>query len=481
MDIRLVLRGFGIVLLILSVFLLFPFFTALYYGENVFSFGITALSCFLLGGGLFFFLPKPKDHFSARESFLLVTGTWVLICAIGAIPYILDNCTMGFADAFFESASGFTTTGSTIFADVEILPRSILFWRSMTHWIGGMGIIVLAVAILPILGVSGFQLMRAEAPGPEVERLTPRITHTAKVFWGIYLFFTLLQTILLRISGLSFFDAINHTFATLATGGFSTRNASVAAFNNPGAEWIITIFMVLSGINFSLYYRLVIKDFRRIARDSELKAYLALFIISVSIVALNLLSPGYFPTLTESVKKGAFQVATLMTSTGFTSSDYSLWPELSQSVLLLMLFIGGCVGSTSGGIKMLHVVVLWKVAMNHFKQLVFPRGVFSVQLNKQHLEDRTIMAVTGFVFLYLFIVFLSTLFLSAGGNDLITSLTASLAVIGNIGPGFGKVGPSFNFGYLPDSLKYWLSFVMIMGRLELYTFLVLLHPMFHRH
>ncbi len=480
MNIRPVLRGFAVILLIYSLFFFVTVFVALCFGERFTPFLVPGVSVFVFSLAILLLIPKTEEKISHKQSFVLVTGTWFLICFIGSFPFLLDDTALAFADAFFESTSGFTTTGSSIFSDVELLPKSILFWRSLTHWIGGMGIIVLTVAVLPLLGVSGYQLMKAEAPGPDIEKLTPRITHTAKVFWIFYISLTVIETILLWAGGLSFFDALNHTFATLATGGFSTRNGSIAAFQNPYAEVVVTVFMVLSGINFTLYYRMVIKDLDRVRNDSEVKAYLGLFLFLVVVVTINLWSKGTFGSWGVSLRKGAFQVATLMTSTGFATADYTLWPELSQSVLLLMLFIGGCVGSTSGGIKMFHVTVLSQLVAHQIKRLIHPSGVFCIRLNRKPLSNDIIVATVGFVTLYISLVLLSTMVVASSGTDLITGFTASLAVIGNIGPGFGKVGPAGNFVFFPAYVKIWLSIVMVLGRLEIYTVLVIFTPAFLR-
>ncbi len=471
-------RGIGAVLVLLAIFLAAPIVVAIFEGESVSPFLLPLLGSGTFSALIFLLVPRSRKDISHREGFALVTLSWVLACLIGSAPFVLFRVVPTFADALFESTSGFTTTGSSVFSDVEVLPKSLLFWRAITHWLGGMGIIVLAVAVLPMLGIGGYRLMQAEAPGPHVERLTPRIVHTARAFWFIYVAFTAVETILLVAGGLSVFDAFAHSFATLATGGFSTRNASIASFGSAYVEWVVTAFMVLSGINFALYYRILIRDFGRILRDSELRAYGFLFAVSVMVVTASLLRAGAFDAIAKAARLGAFQVATLMTSTGFSTADYTAWPALCQAILLMMLFVGGCVGSTSGGIKMLHVVVLAKAIAEQFRRLLNPRAVSSIRINRRPIEGRTIGAVTGFVFLYLALVILSMLVVASSGTDILTSLTASLAVIGNIGPGFGLVGPAGNFGFFPSFVKVWLSVVMILGRLEIYTVLVLFSPGF---
>lgn len=480
MNITKLIKAFSLFLLIFSGFMLLPIIVGLVYKEAVLPFFLPAGIIIFITGILLLVVPSSPKKLNHKDSFVLVSGTWFLICLAGSIPFMLSGAVETFPDAFFESTSGFTTTGSSIFSDVESLPKSLLFWRSLTHWIGGMGIIVFAVAILPFLGISGYKLIQAEAPGPEIERITSRISKTAKIFWLIYGTFTIIETGLLILSGLSFFDALNHTFATLATGGFSTKNGSIASFNNPFAEWIVIAFMVLSGINFTLFYRLVIGDLRRIRDDTEIKSYFIFFISSVIVVAAGLVFYKVFGSVEETFRKGMFQVATLMTSTGFATADYTAWPHITQSVLFISLFIGGCVGSTSGGIKMFHISVILKSTSKHIRQLIHPNGVFTVRFNKRPLADNTFKAAAAFVAAYISLVFISTCVVTLSGTDLITSLTASLAVIGNIGPGFGAVGPAGNFGFFPEYIKIWLSIVMVLGRLEIFTVIVIFSRAFRR-
>jgi len=479
-NILTVLRGLSALLLGFSFSFTAPILTALYYGEPLLPFLLPGVATACLSAATLLIVPRQGSVFLTRDSFAIVTLAWTLICVVGSIPFTLSNTEIGIVNAFFESASGFTTTGATIFSDVEILPKSILLWRSLTHWLGGMGIIVLAVAVLPILGVSGFRLMSAEAPGPDVEKLTPRISHTARVFWLIYFGFTVVETVLLMFGGMGLFDAVNHTFATLATGGFSTRNASIAAFESGYIEWVVTLFMFLSGVNFALYFRAITRRFDVIFANSELKAYVLLFLLAVGIVTASLLSSGQYEGVEKALRYGAFQVATLMTSTGFATADYTLWPMLAQGILLLMLFIGGCVGSTSGGIKMMHVTVMIKTAAKQLRTLVYPRGVFTIRINKKPVDQAIVTAVSGFVFLYIVFVVISTIVVSSSGTDFTTALTASLACMGNIGPGFGGVGPTSNFAFFPDYVKLWLAAIMILGRLEIYTVLILFTPVFYR-
>jgi trk system potassium uptake protein TrkH len=476
MSTRSLARSIGAICTGIAIILLVPALVAVLYGEPWLPFGgplgamgLLAIAGYLIGR-------DQSAHFGPRDGVLVVVLAWVLACVVGAVPFLISGVTSSIADAVFESTSGFTTTGSSIFRDVESLPKSILLWRSLTHWLGGMGIIVLAVAVLPALGVGGFQMLRAEAPGPDVERLAPRIADTARAFWAIYAAITALEVLLLLIGGMSLFDAINHSFATLATGGFSTRNGSIASYESPYIEWVVALFMVLSGVNFALYYRALTGRFDRIRRDSEFKVYVAFFLVAAVMVSASLLVSGSYEPFGDSLRYGTFQVATLMTSTGFATADYTLWPGLARGILLVMLLIGGCVGSTSGGIKMLHVTVVGKIIGRQLRRLAHPRAVVTIQLNRAPLSLETENSVVGFVTLYITVVLVSTIIVASSGADLETALTASLAAIGNVGPGFGQVGPALNFAFLPDYAKIALSVVMLVGRLEIYTALLLFVP-----
>ncbi|MBN2041082.1 MAG: TrkH family potassium uptake protein [Spirochaetes bacterium] len=477
MNFKLILRFTAIVLLILSAFMLFPVIVALIYREYhlIKDFLIPVLIASLSGGMVLFTVKTDISRVHIRDGLFLVVMLWIIASVFGAVPFVLSGEIPGIIDAFFESASGFTTTGSSILTNIEDKSRSILFWRSLTHWLGGMGIISLVVAILPLLRVSGLQLLRAEMPGPEVEKLTPRIFRTASILWLIYVFITLIETVLLLFGGMDMFDALTHSFGTLATGGYSTRNASVAAFDSGYIDWVITVFMILSGINFSLYYRIISKQFIQVSRNTELRVYLGFYVIAVLIVVFSLYGNVY-KSIADCFRYGSFQVATLMTSTGYATADYDTWPSLAKSVLLLMLFIGGCVGSTSGGIKMLHVVTLVKQSLNEIKYLLHPRGIFPLKLDGKSLNKSFLYSVFGFVFLYISFVLLSTIVVSSSGTDLISSMSASLACIGNIGPGFGSVGPARNFAFFSGPVKLWLTFIMILGRLEVYTLIILFTP-----
>jgi len=379
----------------------------------------------------------------------------------------------------FETMSGFTTTGASILSDIESLPSSILFWRSLTHWLGGMGIVVLTVAVLPLLGIGGLQLIKAEAPGPTVDKITPRITETAKILWLIYTGLTFAETILLMFGGMDLFDALTHTFATLATGGFSTKNSSVGTFNSAYIDWIITVFMVLAGINFTLHFRFMSGKYKTLLRDSELKAYLGIFAVSTLLIAWNILGTSC-STVSDALRYAGFQAASILTTTGFATADYEQWPALSQTVLFVLMFVGGCSGSTGGGIKVIRIITMLKQGLNEMKYLLHPKGIFTLRINRQPVKKDIIYAISGFFFLYILMLLVTTIVAASSGSDVTTSFTASLATVGNIGPGFGLIGPAENFSFFPAYVKWFFCFAMLVGRLELYTVLILFTVTFWR-
>ncbi|MDR2176584.1 MAG: TrkH family potassium uptake protein [Treponema sp.] len=463
---------FRVLLLVLGVFVLtmaIPLVMAVVYGEGdlIRPFMAPMAAVLILVLPVAILTRNRPIRFSASDGFLLVFFAWILIGLLGAVPYYLSGRIPRWADAVFESVSGFTTTGATVIADVESLPRSLLFWRAMTHWLGGMGIVVLTVALLPLLGIGGFQLIKAETPGPEKEKITPKITETAKLLWFLYLILTALDALLLRIGGMDWFDAAAHAFSTVATGGFSTRNDGIAAYHSPWIEGVCTVFMLLAGFNFALLYRLFRGKFRDILTNSEAKAYGGIILVSAGIIALALIPGGAFPG--EALGKAFFHTASILTTTGFAAADHNLWPPAAQGVLFFLMFIGGCSGSTAGGIKVVRMVVLGKQAGNEMKRFLYPKGVFTIRLNKKVGRKDVVYGVAAFVFLYLFLVLITTLIVSTAGGDMFSSLNTALITLGNIGLGLGAVGPGAVFQGFPDYVKWVLSLVMIAGRLELWT------------
>ncbi len=409
-------------------------------------------------------------------AFTIVGGAWAALCLFGALPLWLSGALPHFTDAVFESTSGFTTTGASVLSDVESLPRSINLWRCETHWLGGMGVIALAVALVPLLGSGGFRLVKAETTGPEKGRVTPRIASTAKAMWLVYVLLTATQAALLRLSGLNWFDAVCHAFSTLGTGGFSTRNGSVAAFSNPAAEWICTAFMLLASVNFALYYRLATGKFDEVRKNSELRAFLSLAALAVAAVALfERRELGGFAT---TLRLSAFQVASIISTTGFMTADYAAWRPGAQLVLFALFFIGGCAGSTGGGIKVVRWTLLAKQLRNEFRRLLHPREVTTLSIDGVPGREYLIPSVASFVFLYFLLVFATALAGAMGGLGSVEALTGALSMAGNIGPAFGDLGPTANYAAIPCALKWWYAFAMLVGRLEIYTLLILVGRIF---
>jgi len=482
MHYKLILKIISVLVLIISGFMIIPLLLAFYYGEQEALMGFTKTIILSLSVSLVLFLyvkKNKKNSMSSRDGFLFVTMSWIIASLIGALPYYFSNSIPTMAEAYFETMSGFTTTGASILTNIEGLPKSMLFWRALTHWLGGMGIVVLTVAILPLLGIGGLQLIKAEAPGPTVDKITPRITETAKLLWYIYLGYTVLETILLMLAGMNLFDATTHTFATLATGGFSTKNGSVGQFNSAYIDGIITTFMVLAGINFTLHFRILTGRFKYLFRDTEVKVYLAIFFIASLIITFTTFGTVY-STLSEAFRYSSFQVASIITTTGFATADYLKWPPISQAIIFLLMFIGGSSGSTGGGIKVIRIITLFKQGFHEMKYLLHPRGIFTLKISNTPVKKDIVYAISGFFFLYIIMLLIVTIVVTASGIDIFTSFTTALATVGNIGPGFANVGPSENYSFFSPAIKWFLSFAMLVGRLELYTVLVLFTPMFWR-
>ena len=474
MHIGLILKVVAILLLIISFFMLFPVVVALYYHEGpmIQHFLVPIFIVLITSLLIIFFTRKVPKTLSTRDGFLLVSLSWVFSALLGALPLYLSGIIPSFTDACFEIMSGFTTTGASILTNIEGLPKSMLFWRSLTHWLGGMGIVVLAVAVFPLLGIGGVQLMRAESPGPTLDKLTPKITETAKILWFIYLSLTVAETLLLMWGRMNLYDALTHTFGTLATGGFSPKNSSVGYYNSTHVDIVITVFMILAGMNFVLFYRLITGNVKKVFNNTELKAYLGIFFAAMLVIAFILYGREY-ETLGKSLRYAAFQAASILTTTGYVTADYAGWPQFAQTVLFILMFIGGCSGSTGGGIKVIRIVTLFKQGIHEMKILSHPRGIFSLKFSGEVLKKDTVYTITGFFFLYLLMLLCTTFVVSSGGNDILTSLSTALVTVGNIGPGFGKIGPTQNYAFFPDYIKWFLSFAMMVGRLEVYTVLIL--------
>jgi len=484
MHFAMVFHIISVLIMVIGGFMLFPLGIAVYNGEQA---GIQAfmqtIAIVLLSGILLNSLTRKRKgkQFSAKDGFLMVTTSWIIASIAGALPFYFSGIIPSFADAYFETMSGFTTTGASILTEIQSLPKSILFWRSLTHWLGGMGFVVLTVAIMPLLGIGGVKMVSAESPGPTMDKITPQITHMAKLLWFIYIGMTVLETVLLLFGGMNLFDSLTHTFGTLATGGFSPKNASVGHYDSAYIDAVITIFMVLAGLNFGLYFRVLTGNLQELKKNTELKAYLLIFVVATLMAAIPL-SGKIYSTFGESLRFSSFQVASIITTTGFATTDFDIWPSFSKYILFGLMFIGGCSGSTGGGIKVIRIVTLFKQSVTEMKHLANPRGVFTTRMNGITIRKDFVYTVLGFVFLYIMLLLFTTAVVatSPGDYDLITSFSTALATVGNIGPGFSLVGPTMNYSFFPDYVKWFLSFAMMAGRLEIYTVLILFTPYFWR-
>lgn len=480
MEAKRVLRLLAYLVGLLSPFMALAAFISLFRGEE--NAATLSLALPAIGGGLLALAAKiawgkERHRLTIRESFLFVGLAWFGASAWGALPFLLSGSVQSYFDAFFEAASGFSTTGASIFSDVEALPRSILFWRSMTHWLGGMGIVVLTVAIFPLLGYGGAQLMEAEAPGPSVDRITPRISGTAKILWLLYLGLTALQALLLFLGGMDVIDAFIHAFGTLATGGFSSRNASVGAYSSPYIEWVIIIFMILAGANFTLLYQALSGNWRSLGKNVEFRTYLGILLAASLLVTLDLgktVEGGFM----NRFRIATFQATSILTTTGFSTADFAHWPSFSQGVLFALMFIGGSAGSTAGGIKVGRVVTLFKMSLAELRYLVNPRARIEIFVDGKALRKNAIYDIAAFVLLYALLAFSGVLVLAAAGLEITTALSGTMACLGNIGPGLGRLGPTMTYAPLPAWAKVYLSALMIIGRLEASTVLVLFMPSF---
>ncbi|QQO09604.1 TrkH family potassium uptake protein [Breznakiella homolactica] len=424
------------------------------------------------------FTRKFPSRLSARDGFLLVFLIWVFSSLMGALPYYLSGQGITFTDAVFESTCGFATTGATTINDVEVLPQPLLLWRSMTHWFGGMGIVMLTVALVPLLGVGGFQLLKAETPGPEKEKITPKVTATAKILWLVYMVLTAVLTVLFALGGMEWFDALCHAFTTMASGGISTKNSGIAYYDSTFIETVCVLFMLLAGLNFNLYYKLFKGKFREIRENTEGRVYLFIFLAATVILTVSLV-PVY-GSAGSALRYGAYQAASILTTTGSSTADYMQWPGLAKGILLCLMFVGGCSGSTAGGIKVIRHAVLFKQAGNELRRIIYPRGIFSITLNKKVGRRDVVYGVAGFFFLYMAVIAVTALIVAASGTDVVSSFSAALAMVSNVGLGFGTVGPGQTYAAFPNHIKWLFSFVMIAGRLELWTVFVLFTPEYWR-
>ncbi|MBT3310967.1 MAG: TrkH family potassium uptake protein [Desulfobacterales bacterium] len=478
---RFIISITGILLLFLSLAMALSLLVGLYYRDQsviplLKSIGTTAVA----GASCFFIFRESRiDHISQREGMAIVAIGWTVIGFFGALPFYLSGFFPEFVNAFFESVSGFTTTGSSILNDIESLPKGLLFWRSFIQWIGGMGIIVLSVAILPFLGVGGMQLYKAEVPSPVPDKLKPRISETAKLLWKVYALISIAEVVLLMIGGMDLFDAACHAFTTMPTGGFSTRNTSIAHYNSVYFDSVIIFFMLLAGINFSLHYQMLKGETLAFWRDSECRFFIGVVIFLTIIVSFNLYGSTY-RSLGEAFRYGLFQVVSIVTTTGYATADYEQWPAMAQIIIFFCMFIGASAGSTGGGMKCIRIMLSFKYCYKELFSLIHPHAVTHIKIGGKSVSEDVIRSILGFLALYIALFVICSIILAGIGVDFMTSLGAVASSIGNIGPGFGMVGPVENYSQIPVAGKWLLIWCMLLGRLEIYTVIILIVPEFWR-
>lgn len=494
LNYKIIFYFLGSLLLFNGAFMLLSTLISFLYKDGVTGqLSLAGITTLFLGVIVMFFTKNHIKEMNKREGYIVVTFGWIIMSLSGSLPYIFTDSIPNFTNAFFETMSGYTTTGASILNDIEAVPKGVLFWRSLTHWIGGMGIIVLAIAILPLLGIGGMQLFAAEAPGPSADKLHPRITDTAKRLWLIYFGYTAAETLFLSLAGMSFFDAINHALCTLSTGGFSTKNASVAYWNDqPIIQYIIILFMFLAGTNFVLSYFAFKGKIQKALRDEELRLYFK-FILIFTIIASVII---YFKAdLTESsinhpmvwgkaesvFRHALFQIISVITTTGFVSADYTLWTPFLMVFFFGIMFLGGSAGSTSGGVKVVRHLILIKNGFLEFKRALHPNAIIPVRYNKKAIEGGIVFNILGFFILYMLSFIIGALVFSMFGIDYKSAIGLAASTLGNVGPALGDFGPVNNYAAIPLLGQWWASFLMLIGRLELFTVLILLTPFFWRN
>lgn len=450
--------------------MLLPCLTAVIYQETAgFSFAAAMALCFLFGVPLT--VRKPKNMvFYTKEGFVSVSLSWIVLSVMGSLPFLFSGSITNPVDALFETVSGFTTTGASILSDVEALPRCILFWRSFTHWIGGMGVLVFILSLLPLTGGYHMNLMKAESPGPSVEKLVPKIQSTAKILYSIYVAMTILEVLLLLAGNMPLFDALTITFGTAGTGGFGIKNDSMASYS-PYLQNVVTVFMILFGINFNFYFLLLMRKPRKAMKNEEVRCYLAIIAITISIITFNI--RGLYPSIMEAFQQAAFQVGSIITTTGFATTDFNTWPQVSRTILVMLMFVGACAGSTGGGIKVSRFVILLKTVNKELHLFLHPKGVRKISMDGKVVEHEVVRSTNVFMTAYVLVFAFSILLVGFDNHDLITNFTAVAATLNNIGPGLELVGPSQNFGLFSDPAKCVLIFDMLAGRLELFPLLLL--------
>lgn len=471
MNIPMILYILGRILQCEAALLALPLLTAFFYHDKTVLAFLAAIALCFIPGLLLTFRGKPQNRvLYMRDGFTITALSWILISIMGALPFLISGAIKNPVDALFETVSGFTTTGASILIDVEALPKSLLFWRSFTHWIGGMGVLVFLLSLLPLTGGTHVNLMKAESPGPQVEKLTPKVQSTAKILYGIYIALTVLEIGCLLIGGMSFFDAITTAFGTAGTGGFGVKNDSLASYS-PALQIIVTIFMILFGVNFNFYFLLLLRKFRRAFRMEEIRSYFLIIFAAILLITFNIRS--LYGSLGEALRQSAFQVGSIITTTGFSTTDFNLWPQTSKTILVLLMFVGACAGSTGGGIKVSRVLIFIKTMRREFKRILSPQRIENVYLDGKPLPKDIIRTSCVFLIAYILIFTLSHLLISFDNYDFTTNFTAVAATLNNIGPGLEMVGPVRNFSLYSAGSKLVLIFDMLAGRLELFPLLIL--------
>lgn len=474
MNYKMILSTIGRMLMVLSGLLMLPLIVAVIYGDNtIVPILISAIVPFVLGISMYLAF-KTKNHvIYAKEGFAIVALVWILFSVFGAFPFILSGEIPSFVDAFFETVSGFTTTGSSILTDVEAMSKSLLFWRSFTHWVGGMGVLVFVMALIPNISDRSIHLLRAEVPGPIVGKVVPRIKDSARILYIIYMVLTLVEIIMLFVGGMSFFDSVVHSFGTAGTGGFGTKADSIGGFSNY-SQWVIAIFMMIFGINFNIFYMIISKKIKSAFKSEEFWTYLGIILAATVLIAINI-----YPSqngLSDTIRHAFFQVSSIITTTGFATQDFDLWPTLSKTILLLLMFIGACAGSTGGGLKVSRIVMLFKSIKREIKQMIHPRSVSTVKFEAKRLEEKTVSSVGTYLAVYLVCFATVFLLISFEPFSIETNFSAAAACFNNIGPGLDIVGPARNYAEYSDFSKIVLSFAMLLGRLEIYPLLIFMLP-----
>ncbi len=478
MNRKMILNTLRKMLFFEGFFLIVPMIVSMIYNESWWPFAVTAAGLFVIGGIGNFKTDSFDQTIYSKDGFFIVGLVWILWSVFGALPFVISGSIPNFFDAFFETVSGFTTTGSSILTNIESLPKGMLFWRSFTHWVGGMGVLVFVSAIIPLARGRSMFILKAEMPGPSADKLVPKTKDTAQILYLIYFVLTTLQIALLIIGDMPVYDAFVTAFGTAGTGGFSVKNAGIGAYNNPFAEIVITVFMILFAVNFNVYFFILMRKFKNALRNEELWLYLSIIFVSIVTITLNIMTMSeYAGNASDAIRDSSFQVASVISSTGFSTADFSMWPQLSQSVLLILMFIGACAGSTGGGMKVVRLLLLGKIIKRDMRKIVHPRTVKKIRMNNAAVEEDMISGVKTYLLIYFVIVFGSFIILSFEGKDILTTFTSVVTTFNNIGPGLGtEVGPAGNFASWSAFSKIILSFDMLLGRLEIYPILILLMP-----